>query len=400
MSFYRRWRSRLVLACAALALPSASAVAQPAGSTPPAVEGGFGRGITVRAADESFSLNLRARVQIRSTLTRTEASEPDSTSELLIRRMRVVLQGNANGPALTYYVQLSFANLDMEPDLRVPLRDAYLTWTLRPSTSVRVGQMKVPFGRQRVVSSSALQMVDRAQAVVELNLDRDVGLVLQARGLGARPGRVGYSVGIFGGEGRNRLGRDFGHLYVARAEWTPLGYTDDLTEGDLLRVKEPRVILGLGAARNQNTNRSRSTVGDSYPAGGFDYTHLGADALVKFRGWSITAELLRREAEANLKTVNGAAGQPTTIVSRSGWGGYAQVGYLVTPRIELSGRWGLLRPLADTDRTFQEAHELGGSVSYYAQAHNLKLQADYFHLTRQSGAPSTHQVRSQVQLFF
>ena len=54
-----------------------------------------------------------------------------------------MLQGNALGPTLTYYLQLSFANLDNEADLRVPLRDAYVTWAPSESVNVRLGQMGV-----------------------------------------------------------------------------------------------------------------------------------------------------------------------------------------------------------------------------------------------------------------
>ena len=110
----------------ALTLAAAAAVAQPA-PAPPTVDAGLGRGVTIRAADGQSSMNIRARLQIRSTFV--NAGEGPDTSEFLIRRARLVFQGDAVGSTLTYYVQLSFANLDNEADLRLPLRDAYVTWT-------------------------------------------------------------------------------------------------------------------------------------------------------------------------------------------------------------------------------------------------------------------------------
>lgn len=141
-----------------LVLAATDVVAQTA--TPPVVDVGLGRGVTIRTVDDDASLNIRARIQVRATAIHNPPGTSDDTSELLIRRARLVFQGNARGPSLTYYLQLSFSNLDNEADLRLPLRDAYMTWSGARDLNVRVGQMKVPFSRQRVVSSSALQMVD------------------------------------------------------------------------------------------------------------------------------------------------------------------------------------------------------------------------------------------------
>jgi len=188
-------------------------------------------------------MTIRARIQTRATVADTEPDDLPATSEVLVRRARLVLLGNAAGPTFTYYVQLSFANLDNEADLRLPLRDAYVTWSSRRDVNVRVGQMKVPFSRQRVVSSSALQMVDRSIVVSELNLDRDVGLQVFSKDL-LGFGKLGYAVGLFGGEGRNRLGRTAGLLYTARLEAWPLGAFDDFAEADLQRLAKVRLALG------------------------------------------------------------------------------------------------------------------------------------------------------------
>jgi len=69
--------------------------------------------------------------------------------------------------------------------------------------------------------------------VSELNLDRDVGVQLFSRSL--LNDKLGYTLGLFGGEGRNRLGREAGFLYSARVELWPFGQFDDVPEGDLQR---------------------------------------------------------------------------------------------------------------------------------------------------------------------
>ena len=401
--FWRRLRTSAPFA-AATALLVGAATATAAGQTPaPApggatVDAGFGRGVTISSDDGSASLNIRARMQVRSTTSDTPDDERPASADISVRRMRLVFQGNARGDALTYYVQLSFATLDTEPDLRVPLRDAYVTWTVGQNAMLRVGQMKVPFSRQRVVSSSAMQLVDRAVVVGELNLDRDVGAQWSAR-LPGTGKRVGYTLGFFGGEGRNRSGRDLGYLYTARVEGWPLGPFDDYVEADVRRDPTPRLAIGAGVGYNQNTNRPRSTIGEPYPAGDFDYRHAEVDAVFKQRGLSLTGELMYRSADTDRRTVN-VNGVPITIASRSGWGAYIQGGQMLTSRVEVSGRYGRLSPREGTADTLVPSHEFVAGASYYAFEHNLKVQGDFTYLRATGGPRAGRQVRVQVQLYF
>lgn len=374
-------------------VPTASAQSA-AVSTPPVVDAGFGRGVTIRTADDQMSLNIRGRVQVRNTMADTEEDGQIGTSEFLIRRMRLLFQGNAMGPRLTYYFQFSFANLDNESDLRLPLRDAYVTWAPARDFNLRMGQMKVPFARQRVVSSSALQMVDRSVVTSELNLDRDVGVQLFSRDLFGRGGRLGYAVGLFGGDGRNRLGRDFGYLYTARIEAWPFGQFDDIVEADIARSPKPRLAIAATTGYNQRTNRARSTLADTFPAGDVNYRHAAADMIFKKSGFSVISELMYRRADRELTNSTGA------VVSRSGWGAYVQAGQMVTSRVEVNGRVGHLTPYAGTARTFEEIEEAGVGLSYYPRAHNLKVQGDYFQLRTGQPARLSHQVRVQLQLYF
>lgn len=369
-------------------MASRDAAAQGA-ATPPVVDVGLGRGVTIRTVDDQASLNVRARIQVRSTVV-DGPRDAETTTEMLVRRARLVFQGNAAGPAWTYYVQLSFANLDNEADLRLPLRDAYVTWSGGRGLNVRVGQMKVPFSRQRVVSSSALQMVDRSIVVSELNLDRDVGVQAFSKDLFGL-GRLGYAVGVFGGEGRNRLGRRAGLLYTARLEAWPLGAFDDFVEGDLQRRTAPRLAIGANVGYNQRTNRPRSTTGTPYPGGDVDYLHAGADGVFKWRGLSVTSEVMYRRAQTS--ATNDA-------VPRSGWGAYLQGGYLLTTRTEITARISRLDARGATDPTFADANEAGVGVSRYLYGHDLKFQGDAFRVTDPARGRRATQLRVQLQLFY
>jgi hypothetical protein len=363
------------------------------------VEGSFGKGATIRSSDDRFSLNVRGRIQARGTLTETPDDEKAPVTGFQVRRMRIVFQGNALGPELTYYIQLAFSNLDMESDLRSPLRDAYFTWTIARDASLRVGQMKVPYGRQRVVSSSALQMVDRSIVTGEFNLDRDVGLHLFSKDLFGLGGRLGYSLALFGGDGRNRVAERFGLLYSARVQVTPMGSFEDQVEADIKREAKPKLAIAASLAYNQNTNRPRSTFDAPYRGVHFDYLHVGADVLLKWRGLSVSGEYFYRRADKDQRRAL-IDEVPTAQYSRSGWGAFGTVGQMVIDGLEVLVRYGYQKPLMGAEQGVPERHELGGGLSYYFREHNLKVQTDYFYLPTGGFERGNHEVRLQAQVYY
>jgi hypothetical protein len=371
-----------------------------------AVSAALGSGLTVSAGD-AFSLQIRARMQFRVALVfPTEGAiaageEPGVRDDFMIRRLRLVLAGHALMPELRYYIQFGFAPLDMEADLLIPLRDAYLTWQFHRDIGVRLGQMKVPLGLQRVVSSSALQFADRSIVTSELNLDRDIGLYLLSEDFLGLGGVLQYQAGVFGGFGRNRFGGIDKALFVGRIMVCPFGAFDHLVEADIRRRPEPRLSIGASAAYNIDSNRTRSTHGGVYEVGRFGFVHGGADLHFKWSGLSVLAEVLVRWTDEPLQT-GVVDGVTVTDASRSAWGWFAQAGYVLPwfP-LELAARYGELRPFdVAPEANFFLQREVGGAISYYVEEHALKAQLDYFYLFGDDPSAERHQLRLQVQLYF
>jgi hypothetical protein len=295
----------------------------------------------------------------------------------------------------------------MEPDAPNVLRDFYVTWSPLRDLSIRFGQMKVPFDVQRVVSSSSLQMVDRTLTTGELNLDRDMGIVVFSDDLFGLGQRLRYALGVFGGDGRNRIGTNVGLLYTARVRFSPLGEFDDQYEGDPDREDRLRVAIGGGVGRNIATNRPRSTLGTPLRVAAFNYTHATADVHAKWRGLSLLSEVYWRQADlgadatgAPTAAVTGTvSGASVTEFSRSGWGWFVQAGGYVTNWLELTARWGDLYPIGPTDPTLTRTREFGGGVNLMFQKHDLKIQTDCLWIDN-GGANGRLQVRVQAQVFF
>ncbi len=380
---------------------------------PLTVTGGPGKGTTFTSNDQRFSLNLRGRLQLRNTLAHPTGSA--TNDELGVRTARVILAGNTFDPHLEYFVQLAVAASDFEKEYQTssPLFDAWVEYTGVRDANVRAGQLLVPFDRARTVRELALTLVDRSQVVNELSLDRDAGVVISSSDLGGLDHLLAYQVGVFGGDGKNRVGAvDAGLLYVARLTLRPLGAFDDDVQGDLLRHADPKLAVGGGVAYNDNTRRQRSTTGSLLTLGGVSYVHAAADAVFKWRGLYFLGEYLYRAARTEQHSGAGANMMPLTEYARSGSGYVLEAGTLVTGAFEVNARFGQLfaktsgDPARATDpalvKLVQEGgRELGGGLAYYLNGHALKVMGDYHVYFGDGGASRPrHLVRLAVDASF
>jgi phosphate-selective porin OprO/OprP len=381
----------------------------------------IGNGVTISSANGRYSLQVRARLQFRYDLEHPNV-EGEPVSQLFqIRRARVVLAGNVFSPYIRYQFQFGFSPRDMSNDIpsdledsirRNPLRDARLEFTRLRNFTIWAGQSKVPFSRERVISSSNLSMVDRSLVNAEFSLDRDIGIVATSKDLGGL-GKLGYSLGVFMGEGRNSFeSRDAGLLYVGRFEVTPFGKFEDYVQGDGERSKAPGLSIGAAYAFHDRAHAARG-VGGNPPADGgtTNFHHVTADLAFKWRGVSLlTAFHLRRGFDRVNGGVVDADDMPiATVPARQGIGWIGQLGWVV-PKIplELVGRYALARNVYGQQSSQPEADEAGVGINWYFVGHNLKLQLDYFRLWDGSLGASyaeqarhgTDRFRVQVQLYF
>lgn len=368
---------------------------------PSLLESASGKGITVTSADESFSMTVRARVQIRETVT---VADDEAKNDLNVRTVRLHVLGNVLSPEVRYAIQLAFGPGEFDPTSPSPIFDAFIDFQHLRDAELKVGQYFVPFDRARTNRESSLQLVDRQQMVTELNLDRDVGVTLHSQDfLGT--GVLNYALGVFGGSGRNRTGEEqMGFLYTARLGVRPMGPFDDDSEGDLKRLDDPRLSVGVAGAYNQNTNRNRSTLGSTYQLGTFDYFHAAADAVLKFRGLSVLAEALYRKSPQDSRT-GLVDGEPLTEYTRSGWGYLAQAGYMLTDELEVVGRYDELFALGSTDPELiafvdAQGRETGLGLNYYLNGHLFKVQADHAMRFKHDLGEAIHLARLQVDASF
>ncbi len=372
----------------------------------PVVTAAAGKGVTIATPDGKYSFQIRARVQLRESVF---ADEGEVRNEIGVRTLRLILGGNVLSKDLSYRIQFAFGARDFEAGNASPIFDAHVDYTRLKNLSIRAGQFFVPFDRARTTREFALQLVDRQQVIRELTLDRDAGVALYSNDLFSAKERLGYSIFVGGGEGRNRLGPQRpGALVVARFVVKPWGNFDDDSEGDLDRRKTPKLALGVAGAYNFASSRVSSTYGSDFVLGTVDQVHGAADLVWKWRGWSLTAEGVVRRAL--LEELRGLVdGVPSVERTRSGYGYFVQSGVMVHRMVELVARWDDLYAWRGTDPAFVELTRLRGrqavgGLNVYVNGHALKVQADYSYGFGQDsgpgGNPGAHTVRLQLDASF
>ena len=365
-----------------------------------------GKGMSLTSADKRFQIGVRARVQLRETLQKDDIQ---TQLESQVRTLRLVVAGHFLVPELKYLIQLAFGANDFENGNSSPIFDAFVEYTKTRDLNVSVGQFFVPFDRARTIREFALQFVDRQGVVRELTLDRDVGIMFSSQDLFGWKNRLAYHLFVGGGDGRNRVAdaknkygpQTPGVLVVGRLITRPFGAFDDDQEGDITRSATPHLALGVAGGYNISTNRDHSTYGATYTLGTFNYAHGAADLVFKWRGFSLLTEALYRKANTEEHTAT-VAMQKVTERSRSGYGYFAQVGQMVTSKLEVVARaeklWGTDRALKDLAKA--SGRQVGGGLNLYLNGHAFKLQSDYFYVFGDDIGKGSHVARLQLDASF
>ncbi|HSC35726.1 MAG TPA: porin [Thermodesulfobacteriota bacterium] len=165
----------------------------------------YNKGLIFESADGNWKMRFRIRGQVR--LTVDDPEEGDVATNFAIQRLRLIWDGHAFKPWFLYYLQLS-------PIDSNTLRDLYFTVSYQKEIMPRVGQWKVPYNREELNSSGALQLVERSIVNDQFGLGRDRGAALYG-GLGAN-NNFAYGFQVSNGDGRNGTSVDSNLLYAGR----------------------------------------------------------------------------------------------------------------------------------------------------------------------------------------
>lgn len=377
-----------------------------------------GEGFNFTSADGKFSGSIGASYQVRYTLMDLDEVNDSAGKKGLdfsrfeLKRIKLLLNGYAYSPDLTYKMSINFANIAGGTTSNGGLlEETWMNYRLYDEVQFRFGQDKVQFGRQFITASTAQQFVDQSVVTAAFAPGYDTGLTILGKVAG---GLVNYSISGLGGVGQNTYRTTTDNAFAARITANPLGDMK-YSESDLDTDVKPLVSVGanfyrdtiyIGETNNLGFTKSAGWYGIGSPlmaaaqkftAGEpLDFNTFGVDTAFKWQGLFVTGEYFAGEAK----------GQVSKHKLRAE-GFYAQAGYFVIPKeVELAYRYSYLDP--NSDATNDHWVENSAAASWYINKHNLKLQADYTNVHKQAAIASTsgknptddHQVRFQAQILF
>jgi hypothetical protein len=122
--------------------------------------------------------------------------DPEDDVGFKIRRARIGVEGDWG--EIGYRVAVGYSSGFDGIDRRegIEIIDASIDYQIHRYLGVQAGLMKVPFGRDNIVSSSKLVLGERSMIANHVTPDRDVGLVVDGGNMGLR-----IQAGLFNGNG-------------------------------------------------------------------------------------------------------------------------------------------------------------------------------------------------------
>lgn len=364
----------------------------------------YNKGLGIATPDSAFALTIRFRMQNRlamSTLSDKDLSTKEW--EMIVRRLRLRLDGFVYSPRITYALQLSFSRGDMDwENTSFPnvIRDAMIFYRPGKHFTMGVGQTKLPGNRQRIVSSGDLQFCDRSEVNAKLNIDRDFGAQFYYDN---QIGNLKYLLraAVSQGEGRNVANSNEGLMYSTRVELFPFGsFTagGDYYEADLMRENKPKLAIAGIYAFDDKTTKSGGTLGKAL-YGLRSFTNYGGDFLFKYRGLSLSSELIIRESSNPVTKDSKDTTGKTIQYIYSGMGLNAELSY-VTPKNYLVGfRFSQLNPDSKIAAYERQTRYYTMVVGRFMKGHRLKVQSDVTYVDNVSNPSKNNFIfRFQVEL--
>jgi phosphate-selective porin OprO/OprP len=345
---------------------------------------GYKKGFYFETQDKNFSMKINGRIQFRYSYEDRDTDNVDQDeddSSFRLRRARVKFSGKAY-KHFKYKIELALASTGtVDGSKAVELYDFWASWNKNPAASIQFGQWKVPWNRQRVVSSQNLQMIDRATSQDVFTMDRQIGAMLHGKLFNKK---FEYYTGVFNGNARNQ--KENGNnemLYIARVSWNPFGaYGKGIGEAESDINFSEKPIAHLSAAIAYDGAADRDAYGattmtldrlDTVTLNEGNRTSVVAEYGFKYKGFSTSAEAYWRKFD-DVRANNLASVGSSAVIDR---GFFTQGGYFVIPKkCELAARYSLVD--YDDQRQVDAIRETSLGVNWFINGtHDNKLQLNW-----------------------
>lgn len=209
------------------------------------------KGLEISSPNNQYLIQIQSRFQFRFATPNDQDPisfddyDGENNSVFKINRSRIKVGGHAHQPWLKYYWEYDFGSSNLL-DFRVMVE----RWKW---LSLKVGQWKVEYSRERRISSGEQQLVDRSILNRSFTIDRQQGIELYGRLEGKGFLDFSYWAAVLTGTGRGNTFNDDNHLmYFGRLQWNVLGEDLGFKSSDLEFHKTPEAIIAIAGVTNRS----------------------------------------------------------------------------------------------------------------------------------------------------
>lgn len=329
-----------------------------------------------------FGVRLQTRwANSHVTQDALPGSPVSSDSEFAVNRGRLKLGGHLFRPAFAIYSEYDIV------DNR--LLDLRATYKFHDWLSVRVGQWKSEFNRERIDSSGKQQFVERSVVTPWFTIDRQKAVMASGRFGKETRGDTSYWFGWLSGAGRGGDTSEADGLWLARAQWNFHGRVLGFSQSAIARPEEPAGSVAIAAVTGNSGFTAFSSAGGGQLPGFNDgasdqyrIEQLMLETAYQHGGFSWQQELHWKSIDDRL------SGETRRL-----YGGYAQAGMFFSEvfesfpePLELAIRYARVDP--DNSRSGDTEKEYTLGSNWFFKGHRNKLTLDISHVVRRQ-APET-----------
>lgn len=285
----------------------------------------------------------------------SDKGEATATDTFRLRRAEIKFSGEIT-PEVLWAVMIDPAQLREDLTRKSPLQDFLIILKPNKQLSVNFGQFKVPFGMEGLESSAKLDFIERSALTSQFKWAdyRDVGVTLNGDFNSSNGIKIQSAVGIFNGEGQNKLDANDPMDFVGRL------------------VIKPTENLHLGVA-HYNGEKGTST----------DNSHSRTGAEIKFIQNALTlyGEYVTGKSSGKSKKTY-----------------YLAAGYKLSETYQVVAKYDWYDP--DTDNKDDDKSETTIGLNYFIEKHNAKVQLNYCLKGEKGRSINNDVIRCNVQISY
>ncbi len=338
-----------------------------------------GKGFEFHFFEDQYLLQIDFRGQFRASYpydnfpVDSDDFNDDETS-LGISRARIKIGGHVYKPYYTFYFEQDIKGSNLL-DFRAQIEKYSFL-------KLRIGQWKVRYSRERVISSGKQQGLERSLINRVFTIDRQQGISLYGNLNAGGSVNFNYWASVFTGTGRGSNSNDDDNLmYLLRFQWNPNGEVVGFTGSDLEYHNKFVSSIAFAGVTNTSPYTAFSTRGGEQlfgfepgEDGQYKIDQLLFETSFKYKG-------LSWQQEFHIKNIDDKVNiEETTLI-----GNYFQIGYFfhhVFPKfpkaLEIFARQAFYDP--DTDLTDNSDFEYTIGCNWFFKGHKNKLTFDYSYL--------------------